>query len=331
MGWYEDSKGRHWSSEGYTVVMPVDNIHAPLGRDAYNPQPESFYEVPQQPEPESESVPILVPEPVEEPEPQPQPQPAPEPQPEPQTPAETQVIATPEPKEKSHGFLAFITTILTMLVILVVAFQLLLTPWPTRQFASWYSQPNVAVGMSKAQVEKVADATRSYVNGNGNAVLPQGLDYRSAYTPSIMSHLDDVAKVIMISRCIGLGLLILLIICMCRYAVVSRRAKGTRQGFKIKRSEARAMKAASLILIILVVGIAAFAYFDFNTFFKVFHSLFFEAGTWTFPSNSLLILALPEKFWIAMGALWAGLTVLFSLILLFVGIGKGHGAKKHLK
>nr|MCR5845844.1 DUF1461 domain-containing protein [bacterium] len=169
------------------------------------------------------------------------------------------------------------------------------------------------------------------VNGFGNTSLPIGPDYRSAYTPDMMSHLDDVAKVILISRIAALGLLILLIICMCRYAVLSKRAKGTRQGFKIKRSEARAMKAASLILIILVVGIAAFAYFDFNTFFKIFHSLFFKAGTWTFPPNSLLILALPEKFWIAMGALWAGLAVLFSLILLFVGIGKGHGAKKHLK
>ena len=49
--------------------------------------------------------------------------------------------------------------------------------------------------------------------------------------------------------------------------------------------------------------------------FTTFHGVFFAAGTWTFPSDSLLIRLFPESFWIAAAAAWAALVVLGALVL----------------
>ena len=54
---------------------------------------------------------------------------------------------------------------------------------------------------------------------------------------------------------------------------------------------------------------AGTAVLDFDTFFSAFHGLFFEPGTWTFPSDSVLIRLFPEAFWIAAGASWATLVL----------------------
>jgi hypothetical protein len=38
--------------------------------------------------------------------------------------------------------------------------------------------------------------------------------------------------------------------------------------------------------------------------------MFFRAGTWTFPADSLLIRLFPERFWEASGAVLAALSLL---------------------
>lgn len=70
--------------------------------------------------------------------------------------------------------------------------------------------------------------------------------------------------------------------------------------------------------LMLVVGIWALVSFD--SFFSVFHSLFFDAGTWTFPSDSLLITMLPEGFWAGIGGVWIAMTLLVSIASIALGL-----------
>ena len=44
--------------------------------------------------------------------------------------------------------------------------------------------------------------------------------------------------------------------------------------------------------------------------------MFFEAGTWQFSEEELLIQLFPEPFWVLAGAAWAGLTGIGALGLL---------------
>ena len=49
---------------------------------------------------------------------------------------------------------------------------------------------------------------------------------------------------------------------------------------------------------------------NFERFFAWFHGLFFSAGTWEFPADSLLIEVFPEGFWVAAGSTWGALVML---------------------
>jgi uncharacterized membrane protein len=65
---------------------------------------------------------------------------------------------------------------------------------------------------------------------------------------------------------------------------------------------------------------AAFALSDFEWFFSAFHGLFFRAGTWTFPFDSLLIQLFPEPFWAVLGAAWAALVGLMAVTFGLAGV-----------
>jgi uncharacterized membrane protein len=71
------------------------------------------------------------------------------------------------------------------------------------------------------------------------------------------------------------------------------------------RALARGMRAGALGVLGLVVFAGMAAVLDFSMFFAAFHGLFFAAGTWQFPYDSLLIRLFPERFWTTAGASWA--------------------------
>ena len=70
--------------------------------------------------------------------------------------------------------------------------------------------------------------------------------------------------------------------------------------------------------ILIVLGLWALVSFD--SFFAVLHSLFFAQGTWTFPSDSLLITMLPESFWAGIGGVWLAISVLLSALSVLLGV-----------
>ena len=58
----------------------------------------------------------------------------------------------------------------------------------------------------------------------------------------------------------------------------------------------------------LVLGVIIVA--AFTAVFDLFHRVLFEAGTWTFPTSTLLIQTFPEPFWRYIALVWAGLIVI---------------------
>lgn len=74
-----------------------------------------------------------------------------------------------------------------------------------------------------------------------------------------------------------------------------------------------------LVVVCIIVALALWAFIDFDSLFAWLHSLFFTGGSWLFPANSLLITLFPEAFWMGMGIVWVGVSILASLLVCAIG------------
>ena len=169
-----------------------------------------------------------------------------------------------------------------------VALLPLQMPWVTATLSSRYSVLPAAIALP------LAEAARDFVvsgDPNARAVLAR------AMTPEAVSHLEDVEVVLGAANTATLLLSLGL---------------GAWAWFRARRRPdlgRRALGSAAVLLTAGVVLAAGVALVDFDTFFSAFHGLFFEPGTWTFPSDSVLIRVFPEPFWTAAGSAWAALVL----------------------
>lgn len=133
-------------------------------------------------------------------------------------------------------------------------------------------------------------------------------DESSVLDAEAVSHLDDVFAVVMRAEPVVLGVLCAAVLCAVGVCCsVGRRAFG---------GVLMAAGAATLVAF-AALGIAAAV--NFEGLFAAFHGLFFSQGSWVFSPTSLLITMYPEPFWIGMGAIWLGATVVVSALALVVG------------
>ncbi len=130
---------------------------------------------------------------------------------------------------------------------------------------------------------------------------------RYALDSAAMTHLDDCYRAITgVSSWLGMiGVAALLVAILL---------------FVRKQFAALAfMLRVGPVFLVVVLGILGlWAVIDFNGLFAVFHSFFFEDGTWTFPADSLLISMYPLTFWQGMAGVWAAGAIGLG-VLCFVG------------
>lgn len=190
----------------------------------------------------------------------------------------------------------------------------LLTPAFTQTLSSRFSEVQ-ATGLPRARVLAIAEQVRLFV-AEGRGTLPSAVDGRAGFDAAAVSHLRDVALVLANAR---IATLVFAAICLVwAFVLVMRRdlhemAVGLRFG-----------AAVSATLVVIAVGASLFS---FDAVFTVFHGLFFKAGTWTFPDNSLLIQTFPETFWATAGASWAGLVLLGAALLALVSVPVDRSAR----
>ncbi|WP_288578291.1 DUF1461 domain-containing protein [uncultured Senegalimassilia sp.] len=131
-----------------------------------------------------------------------------------------------------------------------------------------------------------------------------------------ISHLDDVYRVASMAKP---ALMIVAVLCIAGLAHVAvhigRRALG------------RTLMAGGGLVLAAFCALGAWAAIDFDGLFAAFHSLFFQAGTWTFPYDSLLITLYPTAFWMGMGGIWLAVTCGLSILAVLIGFTLGH--KQH--
>lgn len=165
-------------------------------------------------------------------------------------------------------------------------------------------------GLTRERMVALAEEVRAFVAAGGSA-LPAVVDGVPAFDDAAVSHLVDVAGVLTAARRATLATAVALVIALV-FALRRRRTAEIAASLKWG-----AVCSAGFVGMALV-----FALTDFSAFFTAFHGLFFAQGTWTFPSDSLLIRLFPEAFWVTSGVAWgvlvlalAGLYWLAALLL----------------
>ena len=217
------------------------------------------------------------------------------------------------------GFMAAAASALAIIAIaaciLTVTFQVLLTPAPTRAFATFYVDDETSP-MGHDYLVETACKTLAYCTGDEDAGLPVGDDESIAYTPEVMSHLDDVTGFFSGMRLAAIvAVLVAMAAIFALWVACRERGRGAPA-----RAGARVMIVSAVVVLVFLGALLAWAAIDFYGMFNMLHSLFFASGSWLFSYDSLLICALPEQFWMSMGALWAVLILIVCIALIIAGI-----------
>ena len=167
-------------------------------------------------------------------------------------------------------------------------------------------------GVSADVMARAALATRDYAlgligsEGLKNSLETIGLPSNGLDT-LMLSHLKDCTPIFEGVRQLFLILLVISAILIILTGIFGR-----------KKGLSNLLLHSSLLAIVVIVAFGMWVSFSFNSFFTWMHSLFFASGTWTFAADSLLICMFPQNFWIGMGVVWACVSIVISLCLIFV-------------
>lgn len=177
-------------------------------------------------------------------------------------------------------------------------------PVYTTMTSQWLGIPRTA-GLSTTETLQLSGNVRALVSDPGFEPLPSVYHGQPAFDAPAVSHLMDVRGVLGGAKA-ATGVAAALLAVWVGWCVARRRWTALRRG----------MIAGGVLTIVAVLLAASAAIIDFETFFAGFHGLFFKAGTWTFPEDSMLIRLFPERFWSTAGLAWGTLTGLIAAALL---------------
>lgn len=164
---------------------------------------------------------------------------------------------------------------------------------------------NEAIAAANASAEAYGRAT----------VIGEASETRRLPADAI-SHLDDVYRVVSVAKP---ALAVIAVLCVAGLAHVAVRIN--------RRALGRVLIAGGAFVLAAFASLGIWALVDFYGLFGVFHSLFFQAGTWTFSIDSLLITLYPTAFWMGMAGIWLAVTCGLSILAVLVGFTLGH--KQH--
>ena len=193
----------------------------------------------------------------------------------------------------------------------------LTAPAFTRIVASRTSLSEQA-GLPLPRMLQIADQVRLFVVDADAAPLPSTVDARPGFDSGAVAHLADVRTVLSGIRALTGAL-----------AAVLAVVIGTEVARKRTDRIAEALFAGAIASIVSVVLAALAAAVNFDAFFSTFHGLFFRAGTWTFPADSLLIQTFPERFWMTAGAALGILVALGASMMGVIGGLLRRGSRAH--
>jgi len=191
---------------------------------------------------------------------------------------------------------------------------LLLIPWLADFQYALPGFPDDPLGLSAGErLELARDGIRSiWPVGPGSEIL---IDARlpwgaQAFGTDEVRHMEDVRAVVR-----GALILWLVAVATLTASLVWLRSRGRTAAVGL------VFRRGALATVLALVAVGLFALVAFDTFFRSFHELLFEPGSWQFPADSTLLALYPTRFWTVATGLLVGLTVIQAAIARFTTVG----------
>ena len=188
---------------------------------------------------------------------------------------------------------------------------LLLVPWLADLQYALPGFPDDPIGLSPGErVELAREGIRSiWPIGPGSELLVQArLPWgEPAFTADEVTHMEDVQGVVR-----GALLLWLVAVVVLAGSLARLRSRGGPDAVR------RAFRGGAVATVVALAAVGFFALVSFDTFFRSFHELLFEPGSWEFAADSTLISLYPSRFWATATALLITLTLVQAALARFL-------------
>ncbi len=205
-----------------------------------------------------------------------------------------------------------LTTLLSLVLALGVPIVLILTNvfiFMTPQWLDYqYSKPGLPKSVRFSDQDRRHYATESIEYVRGSRTLEQ-FKALGVYDDREIKHMVDVRELVDKARVVWIVVGALIVVAL---GVLAARST-------TRTLAARGMLSGAILTVGLFVVIGVFAAIGFNTFFTLFHRVFFEGDTWLFSYTDSLIQFYPLPFWFETSVALVGLTIVEAVAIGFVG------------
>jgi integral membrane protein (TIGR01906 family) len=227
--------------------------------------------------------------------------------------------------KSSQTLLSWLTAILVMIALVLIAVRLLIFPlFPALEYRM-PGFPADPYGFTLEQRLEYSRLSVNYLTNDagisflGDLRFPEGQqaplsscrppeDCTRLFNDSELGHMLDVKNTVTAAMRVLNGALVLLL----GFALWAWRGNWS-------AAYQRGLERGGWLTAILIAAVLLFVILAFNVIFVLFHQVFFQAGTWTFPTSDTLIRLFPERFWqdtfLALVLLAGGLGTALALLM----------------
>lgn len=224
--------------------------------------------------------------------------------------------------------LAWLVTLLTPVVFILLAVRIILMPWFVWLEYRTPGFPADPYGFTLEERLQYADIARLYILGDpqvpsladqrfppGQQVPPESCQFMDdcsmMYNAREVQHMLDVQHTV---RSAMQVLAIVLVICLGVGGWAWRAGWGS--DFRL------AVRRGGWLTLMIIAGVILFVLLAFGVIFVYFHQVFFQEGTWTFYYSDTLIRLFPERFWRDAFLAVGGLTTALSAAAIKLSVTK---------
>ena len=196
-----------------------------------------------------------------------------------------------------------LVTLLTPVVIVLLAVRIILVPWFVNLEYLMPGFPEDRYGFTLEERLKYADIARKYILSDpavpslADQRFPEGQQVPAFSCQfmddcSFMYNEREVQHMLDVRNTVGSAMLVLggALLAWVALGIVAWRA-GWKREYRL------ALRRGGWLTLIAIGGVILFVLLAFGVIFVYFHQVFFQEGTWTFYYSDTLIRLFPERFW----------------------------------
>jgi len=213
----------------------------------------------------------------------------------------------------------WLANLLTLVIVIGIPIALILTNVFIFMTPNWlayqYSQPDFPPSVRFTPQDRYRLASESIEYIRGNRTLEQ-FKALGVYDEREIKHMVDVRDLV---DKVKVGLPMLAILIIVSLGALARQKES-------RALAARGLLNGAILTIGLFVAIGLFAAIGFQTFFTLFHKVFFKGDTWLFNYTDSLIQFYPLPFWFATSLALVATTIVEAIIIGLIGWRWGKNA-----